>query len=54
MNPASKIGEDIGDPGEILVTAAAFEKIPATAGLRGDKQEVVISGLPVEVYSIKI
>jgi adenylate cyclase len=54
VNRASKIGEDIGDPGEILVTAAAFEKIPATAGLQGDKQEVVIAGLPVEVYSIKI
>ena len=54
VNRASKIGEDIGDPGEILVTAAAFEKIPSTAGLQGDKQEVVIAGLPVEVYSIKI
>ena len=54
VNRASKIGEDIGGPGEILVTAAAFEKIPATAGIQGDKQEVVIAGLPVEVYSIKI
>ncbi len=54
VNRASKIGEDIGGPGEILVTAAAFEKIPATAGLQGDKQEVVIAGIPVKVYSIKI
>ena len=54
VNRASKIGEDIGGPGEILVTATAFEKIPATAGLQGDKQEVVIAGIPVKVYSIKI
>ena len=54
VNRASKIGEDIGGPGEILITATAFEKIPATAGLQGDKQEVVIAGIPVKVYSIKI
>jgi class 3 adenylate cyclase len=54
VNRASKIGEDIGGSGEILVTAAAFEKIPATAGIQGQKQEIVIAGIPVEVYSIKI
>ena len=54
VNRASKIGEDIGGPGEILVTAAAFEKIPPTAGIQGEKQEIIIAGIPVEVYSIKI
>jgi adenylate cyclase len=53
VNRASKIGEDIGGPGEILVTAAAFHQIPKTAGLQGRKQEIIIAGMPVEVYSIK-
>ena len=50
VNCASKIGEDIGAPGEILVTATAFQQIPATAGIQGRKLELVIAGLPVEVY----
>jgi class 3 adenylate cyclase len=50
---ASKLGEDIGGPGEILVTAAAFEQIPAMAGIQGQKLEIAIAGLPVEVYSIE-
>ena len=53
VNCASKIGEDIGAPGEILVTATAFQQIPATAGIQGRKLELVIAGLPVEVYSIE-
>ena len=53
VNCASKIGEDIGAPGEILVTATAFQQIPATAGIQGRKLEIVIAGLPVEVYSIE-
>jgi adenylate cyclase len=53
VNCASKIGEDIGAPGEILVTATAFRQIPATAGIQGRKLEIVIAGLPVEVYSIE-
>jgi adenylate cyclase len=53
VNCASKIGEDIGAPGEILVTAAAFQKIPATAGIQGRKLKLAIAGLPIEVYSIE-
>jgi adenylate cyclase len=53
VNCASKIGEDIGGPGEILVTAAAFKQIPPTAGIQGRKLELVIAGIPIEVYSIE-
>jgi adenylate cyclase len=52
VNRACKIGEDIGGPGEILITAAAFQQIPATAGLQGRKLELDLAGLPVEVYAI--
>lgn len=53
VNRACKIGEDIGGPGEILITAAAFHQITPTAGFQGRKLEVDIAGLPVEVYSIE-
>jgi adenylate cyclase len=53
VNRASKLGEDIGSPGEILVTAAAFQQIPATAGIKGQKLHIDIAGLPVEVYSVE-
>ena len=53
VNCASKIGEDIGAPGEILVSAAAFKQIPETAGIQGRKLELAIAGVPVEVYSIE-
>lgn len=53
VNCASKMGEDIGAAGEILVTAAAFKQIPETAGIQGRKLELAIAGIPVEVYSIE-
>jgi class 3 adenylate cyclase len=53
VNCASKIGEDMGSPGEILVTAAAFNKIPETAGIKGKKLELALAGVPMEVYSIE-
>ena len=51
VNCACKIGEDIGRPGEILVTGTAFEQIPATAGIQGRKLELAVAGVPVEVYA---
>jgi class 3 adenylate cyclase len=52
VNCASKLGEDVGGPGEILVTAAAMKEIPATAGIQGRKLEIALAGVPVEVYAI--
>ena len=52
VNCASKLGEDLGSPGEILITAAAFKQIPETDGIRGEKLEFAIAGIPVEVYAI--
>jgi adenylate cyclase len=53
VNRASKLGEDIGSPGEILVTAAAFKKIPENCGIQGQRVELTIAGGPLEVYSIE-
>lgn len=53
VNRACKIGEDLGGPGEILVTAAAFHHIPANAGIQGRKLELDIAGLPVEIYALE-
>jgi adenylate cyclase len=53
VNCACKIGEDIGGPGEILVTATAFKQIPPTAGIQGRNLELTIAGVPIEVYSIE-
>jgi class 3 adenylate cyclase len=53
VNRACKIGEDVGGPGEILITVSAFQHIPATAGIQGRKLELDIAGLPVEIYSIE-
>ncbi len=52
VNCASKLGEDVAGPGEILVAAAAMKEIPATAGIQGQKLEIVLAGVPVEVYAI--
>jgi adenylate cyclase len=53
VNSASKIGEDLGEPGEILVTATAFKQIPESAGITGRKLSLTIAGVPIEVYSIE-
>ena len=53
VNYACKLGEDIGGPGEILVTATAFKQIPETAGIQGRRLELAIAGIPVEVYLIE-
>jgi adenylate cyclase len=53
VNRACKLGEDIGNSGEILVTASAFQRIPDAAGIQGRKLELNIAGVPVEVYSIE-
>ncbi len=53
VNCASKLGEDVGGPGEILVTAAAMKEIPATAGIQGKKLDIALAGVPVEVYAIE-
>lgn len=53
VNCASKIGEDLASPGEILITKTAFEKIPSGAGVRGEPLRLTISGIEVDALSIR-
>jgi len=50
---ASKLGEDLGMPGQILVTKRAMELVPASLGIRDDLMNVEIAGVSVDVHSIK-
>lgn len=52
VNRASKLGEDIAEAGETLITQEAFATIPASAGLRGRKVRVAISGIDMEVVTL--
>jgi adenylate cyclase len=53
VNRASKLGEDIAGPGEILMTETAFEQIPKDADIRSEPLELEISGIALNSFSIK-
>jgi class 3 adenylate cyclase len=52
VNCASKIGEDLARPGQILITKTAFGKIPAQAGVMGEPLQLSISGIDLDAFSI--
>jgi class 3 adenylate cyclase len=52
VNCASKLGEDIASPGEILVSDHAFQQIPVEAGLTGKPINYSTSGIELKAYSI--
>lgn len=53
VNRASKIGEDIAGPGEILITEEAYRSLPEGAGFRGRALSVSCSGIETNVISIE-
>ncbi len=53
VNRASKLGEDIAGPGEILVTESAFGRLPQGTGIRTEPLDLQISGLNLRAFSIK-
>jgi len=53
VNRASKLGEDIAGPGEILMTETAFELLPKDAGIPHEPLELEISGIKLNAISIK-
>lgn len=53
VNRASKLGEDIAGPGEILLTETAFEQLPPQAGFRGQPLDVSISGIPLKAFKLE-
>lgn len=52
VNSASKLGEDLAKPGEVLVSRHAMDKLPAAAGIRGHPVRFLISGIDLEAVSI--
>lgn len=53
VNTASKLGEDLAEPGEILVSSEAFELVPNQASFRAKPVNFSISGLELEAVSVE-
>ncbi len=53
VNRASKLGEDIAQPGEILVTQEAMEQLPEGSGIVAEMQELSISGILIQTHAIQ-
>jgi class 3 adenylate cyclase len=53
VNRASKLGEDVAGPGEIILTETAFALLPGEAGFRGEPLELSIAGLRQKVFNLK-
>jgi adenylate cyclase len=53
VNRASKLGEDIAGPGEILMTEEAFRKIPDGAGITGKPTKFSVSGIDLNVVKVE-
>jgi adenylate cyclase len=52
VNRACKMGEDIGNAGEILITKEAMDLIPKEADIQGRAVELSIGGLSTLAFSI--
>lgn len=52
MNVACKLGEDLADRGEILLTAAAQEPLAGASWARFEDSSVSISGLDLTAYKV--
>ncbi len=53
VNRASKLGEDIAGPGEILVTETAFALLPKDTNFQSEPLDLQISGLSLHAFNIK-
>ena len=52
VNKASKLGEDISGPGEILVTEEALMQVADSSGIRSKVIHLTISGIELNVRQI--
>lgn len=53
VNRASKMGEDLANSGEILITKEAMQMIPAGTGIQARELNVSISGIVIPAYLIE-
>lgn len=52
VNSASKLGEDLAEPGEVLVSRHAMDQLPSEAGIGGRPVRFSISGIELDAVSI--
>jgi class 3 adenylate cyclase len=52
VNRASKLGEDVAEAGEILVTQEAMRMIPIEAGVKAREVSISISGINIPAYAV--
>ena len=52
VNRASKLGEDVAEAGEILITQDAMQMIPPEAGIKSREVSVSISGITIPAFAI--
>lgn len=52
VNRASKLGEDVAGPGEIIVTEEAFNEIPKDRGIVGKPITFTISGIELKAVTL--
>jgi len=52
-NAASKLGEDVAGPGEILLTERAFQQISPAAGYTGKLLTPLLSGVRIRAYNLE-
>jgi len=52
VNRASKMGEDLAEAGDILVTREAMQMIPSEAGIKAREVNLSISGITIPAYAI--
>jgi adenylate cyclase len=53
VNRASKMGEDLANSGEILITREAMQMIPSEAGIRARELSVSISGVSIPAFKVE-
>jgi len=52
VNRSSKLGEDVAEVGDILVTQEAMKMIPAEAGIKSREISISISGINIPAYVV--
>jgi adenylate cyclase len=52
VNRASKLGEDVAEAGDILVTKEAMQLIPEEAGIKTREINISISGIDIPAYTV--
>jgi class 3 adenylate cyclase len=53
VNRASKLGEDVAEAGDILVTMEAMQMVPPEAGIKSKQINISISGINIPAYVVE-